>query len=92
MVKVRNGFKTKAKRHNPAEYNANLCQKSKSGIVFFCSSASRIESGKYIVLLTAIARQCSVYRTVILRNKPDKIKAEELLKKWAKKLPLKDIA
>ena len=92
MVKVRGGVKTKSKKHVTSSYSSHLCQKSKMGIVFFCSSPSRIESGKFIVLLSAVSRQCTLYRTVVLRDKPDAIKAEELLKRWAKKLPLKSIA
>lgn len=91
MVKVRNGVKSNAKKHYKDGYATHLCQKSKLGIAFFCSSPSRIESGRFIVLLSAVSRQCTLYRTVVLKNKPDAIKAEELLRSWAQKLPLNSI-
>lgn len=91
MVKVRGGMKSTATKHTTSSYAQHLCQRTKKGVVLFCSTPSRIESGKYIVLLTAVARQCSIWRTLILKKKINEEDAENILKKWVKILPIDDI-
>lgn len=91
MVKVKGGMRTTVKKHTTSSYSQHLCQRTKKGVIFFCSTPSKIESGKYIVLLTAVARQCSMWRTLIMSKKINELQAEAILKKWAKLLPLDDI-
>ena len=91
MVKVKRGMKSDAKPNKAKSYATNLCQLEHKGVALFCSSASKIESGYFLVLLSAVARQCTMYRTVILKIKPDEDKAERLLKKWIKTLPISTI-
>jgi len=91
MVQVPRGMKTDAKPKKKKEYSSHLATFTYKGVVFFCSTASKLETGKYLVLLTAVARLCTVHRTLFMNRPPNEAKAHDILQKWASKLPIKHI-
>jgi hypothetical protein len=91
MVKVKRGMKSSSKHHATYDYTGHLALFAVEGVMLSHSTSSRLESGKHLVLLSAVARQCNIYRTIILDHVPDKAEAEARLRKWATKLPLADV-
>ena len=91
MVKVKNGKKSDSKIYATKVYDPNLVLKEYKGMMLSHSIASKIESGKFLILLTAVARQCTMYRTVLLSSPPTEKSANKRLDKWCKTLPVKFI-
>ena len=68
-----------------------LAERVHKNIMFTLSHPSKIESGIFVLMFTAIARQCSVYRTHFVKRPPSEKEANKLLVKWIKTLPVDDI-
>ena len=91
MVKVKNGYPSDAKKTKPKPYASHLATLTHKGVMFFVSPSSRLESGAHLTLLTAIARQCTLHRSVLTARQLDEASGKKLLKRWVKSLPVDKI-